>query len=254
MIRWCSYCQKFLGEVVPLDNPMFTHGICRRCLEKLERDEPVVKDTEPVRTLMWRLLASARAGDEAACTSLLAEASRLGLDPESVLVGMLQPALYQAGLDWQKARMSVAAEHRFTSWCERVFALLPPRQPQTPPVDLLILQTPGNLHTVGPRFAAHVLALRGLSVEVVVPEVPFEEMFRLTQELRPRCVGLSCALASDVPLAARTLDRLRARGETAFRSRYVLSGFAFRLGGGETQPELPPGIELALDLDFFGTA
>jgi len=47
------------------------------------------------------------------------------------------------------------------------------------------------------------------------------------------------------------LQRLRERLDSEHRCRYVLSGVAFRLGGG-TPPPREPGIEVAVDLDFFG--
>lgn len=43
MIRWCSYCQKFLGERAPFDDPSFTHGICERCDLRLERNAGIAR-------------------------------------------------------------------------------------------------------------------------------------------------------------------------------------------------------------------
>ena len=31
MLNWCSYCQRFQGEVSPYDNLAITHGICATC-------------------------------------------------------------------------------------------------------------------------------------------------------------------------------------------------------------------------------
>jgi methanogenic corrinoid protein MtbC1 len=242
-----------MGERTPFDEPSFSHGVCARCEASLERDEPLHLDTESVRALFGRIVASARLSDETACAGLLVEARALGLDAESLLVGMLQPALYQAGLDWHEGQISPAAERRFTSWCERVFAMVAPAVPSAPagpPINLLIFHTPGNAHTVGPRFAAHVLSARGLSVELVASALPLDEMVGLAQRLRPRFIGFSCALPSDVSVATDLVDRLRAQLEPVITCRYVLSGFAFRRGG--ASPPVAPGVEVALDLDYFG--
>lgn len=252
MIRWCSYCQAFLGECPPYDLPDFTHGICTPCVDRLARDEPLAEDTEPVRALFDRILASARDGDEPACAALVAQARTLGLGAESLLVGMLQPVLYRAGLEWQGGRMSVVAEHRLTRWCERAFALLAPSRRGLPPIDLLIFQTPGNTHTIGPRFAAQALAARGLTVEVVTPAVPFEEMVTVARELSPRFVGFSCSLPASVAVACDCIGRLRERLEPELGARYLVAGFALR--GGACAPQVPPGIEVARDLEFFGPA
>ena len=163
MIRWCSYCQQVLGEIAPYDDPSLSHGLCDLCDARLARDEPLIDQTEARRSLMKRIFDCARTGDLAGCSSVLDAAARMGLSTESVLIGLLQPALYQAGLDWQLGRMTVASEHNLTSWCERAFALLPPAPPAGTPVPLatemvrrlrerLLPQTPSGYVLSGHAF------------------------------------------------------------------------------------------------------
>ena len=253
MIRWCSFCQHFLGEIPPFDDPRFTHAICIPCEQKMARGENVKEQTASVRSLFSRIMNGARAGDESVCASILEEARAMGLGTESLLVGMLEPALYQAGLEWQGGSLSVASEHRFTSWCDRVFSMLEPGPRRSGPLDLLILQAPENAHTLGPRFAAQVLRARGLSVEVVVPDLPFNEIVDVARELHPRFIGLSCALPSAVPPAVDLVTRLRGKLEPGLCCRYVLGGFAFRLGGGVRPTAVPAGIDVVVDLDWFNS-
>jgi methanogenic corrinoid protein MtbC1 len=193
----------------------------------------------------------ARVGDDQVCASILEEARTMGLGTESILVGLLEPALHQAGLDWQDGRLSVASEHRLTSWCDRVFSMLEPGPQRSGPLDLLILQAPGNAHTLGPRFAAQLLRARGLSVEVVVPDLPLNEIVTLARRLQPRFIGLSCALPSAVPPAVDLITRLRGQLEPGLCCRYVLGGFAFRLGGGARPQAVGPGVEVVVDLEWF---
>jgi hypothetical protein len=237
-----------MGECAPYDDVSVTHGICDPCRARLERGDPLKEQTDSVRALSNRIFESAREGDQAACAAALAEAKAVGMDGVSILVGLVQPALYRSGLQWQGGRMSVTEEHRVTSWCERMFALLAPAPRKPPPVDLLILQTPGNAHTLGPRFAREVLSAWGLSVEIVVPELPLGEAAALVRECRPRVVGLSCALASQVPVASGFITQLRAHLEPAIGTRFLLSGLAFRLGGGVEVPRMGDGIDAAVDL------
>lgn len=247
MIVWCSYCQAFVGESAPYDDPSLSHGICDSCFVRVEHDETLIAQTEGVRQLMHRLLAGASRRDRTACDALLAEARATGLNADSLLVGLLQPALYQAGRDWQGDRMSVAAEHWFTSWCEEAFASVPTLEP-TRPFDLIIFQTPGNLHSLGPRFAAKVLAARGLSAEAFVPALPLGEMIALTIDAKPRVVGFSCALPDAVPVACDLIAELQARPEPVFRCRYVVSGHAFRIGGHQAQYAVGAGIDVVMDV------
>lgn len=249
MIRWCSYCQKFLGEAAPLDNALFTHGICAQCEAKLASAELLVSDTDAIRTLVRRLIKSATDGDDAACANLVAEARALGLDLESLLMGLLQPALYQAGSAWQDGCMSVAAEQRLTSWCERVFNMLPAAPQNTGPLDLLILQAPGNTHTLGPRIAARILAERGVAAEAVVADLPLDEMVGLAKRVQPRAVGLSCATGESVPKAIQAIHAMRAQlGDTPI-DRFLLSGFAIRSGMATGLADALSEIEIVVNLD-----
>jgi hypothetical protein len=213
----------------------------------------VKEQTVPVRMLFSRIMDCGPAGDEHACASILEEARAMGLSTESILIGMLEPALYQAGLDWQGGQLPVASEHRLTSWCDRVFSMLDPGPRPSGPLDLLILQAPGNSHSLRPRFAAQVLRARGLSVEVVVPDLPLNEIVTVARELRPRFIGLSCALPSAVPPAVGLIRRLRERLEPGLPCRYVLGGFAFRLGGGVRPPAVAAGIDVVVDLDWYNS-
>lgn len=232
MIRWCSYCQVFLGEVPPYDSVVLTHGVCKACVAKIDAGndlgEVLVDATWQVRDLMNRIFDCARRADESSIPTMLAEAAALELPRASVLVGLLQPALYRAGEAWQDGSMSIAAEHRLTLWCERFFSQLPSRSPAKESLDLLIFMMPGNTHTLGPRFAAELLAERGISTQVVVPKLPIGAMVQEIERLRPRMVGLSCALASSLPAADDLLIDLARRIDPSWPRHFLLGGFAVR--------------------------
>ncbi len=232
MIRWCSYCQAFLGEEPPFDSLVLTHGICPACVAKIEAGdelgEALTDTTQPIRDLMNRVFDCARSADESSIPLLLAEATAVGLPAASVLVGLLQPALYRAGEAWRDGNMSIAAEHRLTRWCERFFSQLPLQQPPKTPLDLLIFMMPGNTHTLGPRFAAEILAARGISTQVGAPRLPISAMVREIQRLRPRMVGLSCALAASLSAADELLIDLAGRIDRSWPRRFILGGFAVR--------------------------
>lgn len=248
MIRWCCFCQRFLGESEPFDDPGFTHSICTPCDARLERGEPLLKDTEQARSLVNRVIAAANARDWASCKAAVEEARAIQVGADSLLLGLLQPVLYEAGRAWQAGTLSVAAEHQLTSWCERIFSSLPIIDIERP-LDLLLLQAPGNAHLLGPQFAARLLANAGLSVEVVVPAIPFEEIVVLAQQLRPRAIGFSCALPESIQAANAVITKLRARLEPVLEVRYLLSGFAFRLGGGHALPSIDVGVEVVVDME-----
>jgi len=177
---------------------------------------------------MNRIFECAARADESSIPTLLSEAAARKLSSVSVLIGLLQPALYRAGDAWRDGGMSVAAEHRLTLWCERFFSQLPLQESTRASLDLIIFTMPGNPHTLGPRFAAHLLAARGISTHVIVPELPVSEMVDEVERLRPRVIGISCALATSLPAADELLIELDKRIEPSWPRRFLLGGFAVR--------------------------
>lgn len=228
MILWCSYCQTFLREVPPFGDPAMSHGICERCSQQFDASEQLVERTEEVRALMTRILECATRAEACAIPALVEEARRKGLSRQSLLVGMLQPALYRVGTAWQAGTMSVAEEHRFTAWCDAFLAHLALRPPPGGLVDVLILVTPGNQHTLGPRFAAELLAERNISSEVVVPGLPVSDVVAEIERLRPKVVGFSCALPSELRETDALIADVRARVDASWRGVFMLSGLALR--------------------------
>ncbi|MCA9673613.1 MAG: B12-binding domain-containing protein, partial [Myxococcales bacterium] len=227
MIRWCSYCQAFCDEMPPYEDLGLSHVICPACEARLDRDEALVAATEAPRLLMKRVFRAAARGDVTDIDEMLGDASRMGLTQASLLLGVLQPLLHRTGRRWQSGAASVADEHRISDWCEHAFARLPPRPPPRPPLDLLLILAPGNVHTMGPRFAAAVLTEQGLRVDAIVPALPDDDVVTEVVRLRPAVLGVSCATTETVPAVVAQLATLRARLGAA-APRLLLGGMAAR--------------------------
>ncbi len=248
MIRWCAYCQNFLGERAPYDDPSFTHSVCSACDLRLERDEPLKKDTERVRALFKRLLIAGKAGAEAECASLVGEAQSLGLGNESTLIGLLQPALYQAGLEWQLSGLTVTEEHGLVRTSVHADHSRPTFSRTTRRAHL---SNPGELTH---HWAAHGRRspfCRGVCADAIVPGIPVTEMLDLVRQRRPRLVGFSCALPRDVQVAREHVAKLRSQLEPSLVPRFLLSGFAFRLSGDTLPLETGSDVEVVRDLESF---
>jgi len=245
MIRWCSWCCRFLGERAPFDSPYLTHGICEDCEATCAEDVPLRADHARFRAFRERIFAR----DHDKWESADHEARALGLSEEALLRGLLQPALYQTGLDWECAQISIEDEHRFTDFCAALFRKLAANMPAEPPVDLLILKAPGETHTLGPLFAAHALSRRGFSVEVDVSDLDREESVDKARRLRPGVIGFSCATPWLVPAVEERVAKVRERLEPDLDVHFVVSGFAFRQE--VAAPRVGEGIEVVVDLDAF---
>jgi methanogenic corrinoid protein MtbC1 len=226
MIRWCCYCQRMIGEVEPLDWYDITHGICERCLVRLDRGDDLLAEHEAVLQLYRDIYVAARQGDATTCTDLAQRAKAAGLQEADILMGLLQPALFEIGRRWERGEVTPADEHRFTAWCDQMMSTVAPSEPpKSAALDLVIFQAPGNRHDVGARMAERALRARGFAVQAVVDDLSTEQMLAIAAAREPAWIGFSCALLQDVVAARERIAALRAAG---FGGRILISGQAVR--------------------------
>src|SRR5271156_3748793 len=125
MLRWCAYCQEFQGEIAPYNIFTTTHGLCPACEAKgMGRLDSEIGNSHRLREIQGLLYEAGKTGDMAAASSIVHHALKAGLRPVDILVGLITPLLYLIGIEWENSLITVADEHRFTSFCERVFELV----------------------------------------------------------------------------------------------------------------------------------
>ena len=235
MIHWCAYCQRFLGEVAPVEVYDFTHGICERCsAERRIEDHAAIERIAPVRALYLRIAGVVQTGhDEPA--DLLAEGLALGLAPVDLLMGMIQPALYRMGQAWSAGEAAVHHEHALTAACSTLVTLLFERLPhlralrQAPGPRVLLVNAEGNYHTLGLQVVELLLLSHGVPTLAVVPGLPAREVLALARSTRPVVLGVSVALPTQYG-SVREIASLVGGLPDGERPRVVAGGFAVKQG------------------------
>lgn len=236
MFRWCAYCQHFVGERAPFDDYSLTHGICADCrvgpfddAENLERVMPIIEFHAEIRELSrgMRVLSSQQ---------VIERGLALGLRPTDLLLGILQPVLYELGQLWDRGEITTEQEAEFTRFCtttiaeiERSIAIAPSRE------SVLLFNAPNNLHVIGLHVAGAMMRHRGYDVTVLDPTPPLDELIELIRTRRPAIVGVSVAAGWQLPLLDTLVEAVAALEP---RPRIVAGGLAIRLGHA-----LPAGVE-----------
>jgi len=196
VIRWCSYCQRFLGEVPPLDSYDLTHGICRVCRERETfHDQEALERLDPVKRFFAEIKVLALSGAPFAPRDLLEQSRRLGIAPLDFLMGILQPLLYEIGERWARGEVTVVTEHRFTA-LTAAFIQLAEIGLQAPPASdarVVLLSAHENYHTLGIQIASAYLHLSGVACEAIYPSLPLAEAIALVRRRRPLVLGFSVA-------------------------------------------------------------
>ena len=232
MLSWCSFCQQLIDEIPPYEDFSITHGMCAACaVNEKALIESDVSHALMLRDVQARLFEAGRRGD-------LIEAERIiEVCHVDILIGLIAPNLYKIGEDWKRGAVTVADEHRFTSFSERVFEIiankifseLPDGVEQTEQADILLINAPGNRHTLGIRILALWLLSKGASAHPVVRFLNVEEILTLVRTRRPRYLLISMALAEQRESVVTIAARVAALPANA-RPKIIVGGNAVKLG------------------------
>lgn len=243
MIRWCAYCQRYQGEVDPFDDYSVTHTICEPCEARaayLSKEPPSL---ESIRHFLARM-ARIGTGPAPTAAELVAQGAALGLDPDDLLLGVVQPVLHRIGERWARGEATVAEEHRVTALCAAVIERIAEADPdvatlrQAERPEVLLVAAEGNHHTLGVQILEALLIRSRISTFTLYPGLPAEETVRLAGSLAPRVVAISAALPEQLGPALRVAERLAdARPEE--RPLVVVGGLALR-----GDPSLPAAAPL----------
>ena len=124
MFRWCSYCQIFIGESAPFDSYELTHGICSKCKSaQAHRNAAGVKSIGVIRDFFAGIWEKAKTGEPLDCEKILAQSQKLGIKDFDLFMGMIQPILWEIGVQFAAGKITVAKEHLFTEFAEKILNL-----------------------------------------------------------------------------------------------------------------------------------
>lgn len=200
MIRWCSYCQSFLGEVPPFEDYSPTHAVCEACLSK-GRDyiASSVNLARQMGDFYNGLREAAAAGEAISLDEIMAAGSKLGIKDIDLCVGIIQPILYEIGELWKDGHLTAAQEHLFTEFAEQVIHRFKersfpiPNLPRAENVDVLLVCADGNYHTLGVQIIDLAMRELGLKTKAITPGLPNQDILWSVERFQPRILGISIA-------------------------------------------------------------
>lgn len=243
MFRWCSFCQKLMGESEPYDDFRLTHGCCTACEPLLENyqgpEERVLRARDVFEKLMKAGLGGA--GDEE-LADFTAQAKAAGLAPAEILLGVVGPALCQIGKLWEAGRVTPEQEHKFSAFCARIYDRLSTPPPSYAGRRIVVALAPGNRHDLGPRMIESLARGRGIDCRVLPVGVSPEAVLATVEEFKPHALGVSVAMEESIPAARKILERAARPG-----LKLLLGGRAARA----IAPDSLPGIVVVRKLDDF---
>ena len=249
MLKWCAYCQGYIGEREPFDQFLISHGVCEACAPKVLTFSRA--DKEALQGLRQFFIALQRAVRDPAPLpfgAILAESRRLAVPPLDLMMGVFQPLLEEVGALWASGQLTVAMEHRFTAmvsdWVTSHRAAsaegswVQPGQPR-----LILMNAEGNFHVLGLQMAQCYFTALGIPAMTIVPGLPLPEILALLDQHRPQVLGFSVALPHQVKQVLEVADRVQA---LAVPPAHILVGGPAARQGLEVAPGL--GIQVCREL------
>jgi B12 binding domain len=249
MLKWCSYCQHFIGETHPYHDLSMTHGLCDNCLSEhpdvfaeSELKHPILRD------IFHALFEAGQKSDVDAATKIVEKAIDAHCRPLEILVGMIAPMLYEIGEGWEQGVLSVEDEHSITAFCEQVVDLIerkmlvhkPLPSPPTSGPTALMMNAPGNQHTLALRMLS--LWLRNQRVKVRMTDAQ-DVLATSIFDAQPDFLLISMALPeqlNDVSAIVHSVNEL----PTGVSQRIIVGGYAVKAS---LVPSIP-GAELMKDI------
>ncbi len=176
-----------------------------------------------------RLEARLLAGDHAGAWGVVEAAMGSGLDPASVYVRLLAPALRDIGEGWAQGTISVADEHRASVVAARLLGRLGPRFIHRGQArGRVVMGTPpGERHSLAVSMAADHLRGAGWEVIELGCDLPLTDFVRVANEATP---------VSAIAVSVTTERALRPAHDLIRSLRFADLG-PILLGGGAVTPE-----------------
>ena len=254
MLKWCSYCQQFQGETSPYEELSVTYGLCQRC----ESEHPdifardVVQRSEFLRRIYYSLYEAGRRNDFRAAQQLVKEAIAANFRPVDILIGVLSPLLYKIGEQWRSGTITVADEHGFTAFSERVIELIEgskPRgrtRPRAGVPRYFLMNAPGNTHTLAIRILALWLESRSICTPTVVNHLDLQELAQHVIKVAPKALLISMALPEQLNGVA-AISAVVGELPAGARPKVIVGGYAIKSG----LIRFVPGADLVTDINLL---
>lgn len=257
VLKWCAHCQQFIGEMRPYADFSITHGLCRKCSgeqpDLLSGDE--YAHAVVLRDIFQALFAAGRRSDFDAAGPLVDQAIVANCRPVDILIGMIAPMLYEVGNAWERGTLTVAGEHEFTAFAERVVDLVEAKmrqawsQPARHAGDgcYLLMNAPGNIHVVGIRILGLWLQNQGWRTRHVDDLTVLDVLSEPATAGEPKTLLVSIALREQCDAVASLIERVHALPAPS-RPNIFLGGYAVKT---HLVPRIP-GVKLAADISALG--
>lgn len=210
---------RLLGDTIAREIPEATESLLPACIDEAERvlsspspSEEQTPYVTPGEGLAGRYLSAALEGDRGAAVSLVVGAVGDGLSVRDAYLTVLQPVQREVGRLWERAEISVAAEHCATAITHLVLSNLYPYIPSSHDRrgTVVITSAAGELHEVGGRMVADFFDMAGWDAYFLGASTPVDSVMDMARARKADVLGVSASTIGSlgsVRLVAEALEQ-----------------------------------------------
>ncbi|MGM0652516.1 MAG: cobalamin B12-binding domain-containing protein [Bacillota bacterium] len=157
---------------------------------------------------------------------------------------VIQPALYDIGLQWEKGHISVAQEHLASAIVTRVMSSLYPRFAviEQNKGKAIVSAAPNEFHEIGPRMVADLLEIDGWDVDYTGANVPAPDLVSMAVETKPFFIAISIGMPFNIDQANDLIRQIKAE-KALNRTKIMLGGYSLTMN---------PQLKKLMDIDGCG--
>ena len=139
-------------------------------------------------------------GDHTACLDIARETVGNSRDIEGFYLHIIQPSMYEIGMLWERASISVAQEHLASAIVSRIMAAVNMTALESKPhkCKAVISSAPNEFHEIGAWMIADVLTCEGWDIRYLGANTPHDALMDLLKSFKPDHLGLSVTMAFNV--------------------------------------------------------
>ena len=156
-------------------------------------------------------LAALLGGDHKKCLKIAKESISTGKDMEQFYLHIIQPAMYEIGMLWERGTISVAQEHLASAIVGRVMASTSMLEitPEKVKGKAVITSAPNEFHEIGAWMISDILEHEGWDVRYLGANTPANDLLELLRSYQPSVLAMSVTMPFNILKAIEIINIIK---------------------------------------------
>lgn len=213
MFRWCSFCQKFLGESEPKNDYTSTHGLCHRCKAKPYSEEDI-SNIKSLRDFIKDLFEIPKNFRELDIEPLVRKGKLLNARASDLFIGITQAVLLELAENEKAGKKPFMSLEEFNDFIDKTSAYIKAiynlnPTPHGKPIDILLTLANGNYNYPATKFMEIALSQETLSIHIPHKILSMKEVSELSKTHHPKVIAVTVQDPNDLDRVLKESEHLK---------------------------------------------